>query len=54
MPNKMNVSPDVKINISNIGLFNPATQKADRSGVKTLEDGRKVRVFKGNGEQVEA
>jgi len=37
-----------------IALFNPATQKADRAGVKTLEDGRKVRVFKGNGEQVEA
>ena len=48
------VDKDLPIHISNIGLFNPATQKADRSGVKTLEDGRKVRVFKGNGEQVEA
>src|SRR5260221_672758 len=42
------------IHISNIALFNPATQKADRTRVKALEDGRKVRVFKGNGEQVEA
>ena len=48
------VDKDLPIHISNIALFNPATQKADRSGVKTLEDGRKVRVFKGNGEQVEA
>jgi large subunit ribosomal protein L24 len=48
------VDKDLPIHISNIALFNPATQKADRSGVKTLEDGRKVRIFKANGEQVEA
>jgi large subunit ribosomal protein L24 len=48
------VDKDLPIHISNIALFNPATQKADRSGVKTLEGGRKVRVFKANGEQVEA
>jgi large subunit ribosomal protein L24 len=45
---------DMPIHISNIALFNPATQKADRIGVKTLQDGRKVRVFKSNGEQVDA
>jgi len=48
------VDKDLPIHVSNIALFNPATQKGDRAGVKTLEDGRKVRVFKGNGEQVEA
>ena len=48
------VDKDLPIHISNVALFNPATQKADRSGVKKLEDGRKVRVFKANGEQVEA
>lgn len=48
------VDKDLPIHISNIALFNPATQKADRTGVKTLEDGRKVRVFRANGEQVEA
>ena len=48
------VDKDLPIHISSIALFNPATQKADRSGVKKLEDGRKVRVFKANGEQVEA
>ena len=48
------VDKDLPIHVSNIALFNPGTQKADRTGVKALEDGRKVRVFKGNGEQVEA
>jgi len=48
------VDKDLPIHVSNIALFNPATQKGERAGVKTLDDGRKVRVFKGNGEQVEA
>jgi large subunit ribosomal protein L24 len=48
------VDKDLPIHVSNIALFNPATQKADRTGIKTLEGGRKVRVFKANGEQVEA
>jgi large subunit ribosomal protein L24 len=33
-------------------LFNPGTGKGDRVGFKLLEDGKKVRVFKSNGEQV--
>ncbi|MDA8109140.1 MAG: 50S ribosomal protein L24 [Betaproteobacteria bacterium] len=48
------VDKDMPIHVSNVALFNPATQKADRVGVKVLEDGRKVRVFKANGEQVDA
>jgi large subunit ribosomal protein L24 len=48
------VDKDLPIHVSNIALFNPASQKGERAGVKTLEDGRKVRIFKGNGEQVEA
>ena len=48
------VDKDLPIHISNIALFNPATKKADRVGVKRLDDGRKVRVFKDNGEQVDA
>ncbi|HEU4646748.1 MAG TPA: 50S ribosomal protein L24 [Burkholderiales bacterium] len=47
------VDKDMPIHVSNIALFNPATQKADRIGVKALADGRKVRVFKSNGEQVD-
>ena len=48
------VDKDLPIHVSNVALFNPATKKADRIGVKTLDDGRKVRVFKDNGEQVDA
>jgi large subunit ribosomal protein L24 len=48
------VDKDLPIHISNVAVFNPATKKGDRIGVKTLEDGRKVRVFKDNGEQVDA
>jgi large subunit ribosomal protein L24 len=48
------VDKDMPVHISNIALFNPATQKADRVGFKQLQDGRKVRVFKSNGEQVDA
>lgn len=48
------VEKEMPIHISNVALFNPATQKGDRVGVKVLEDGRKVRVFKSNGEVVEA
>jgi len=33
-----------------VALFNPNTNKADRVGYKLLEDGRKVRVFKSDGE----
>jgi large subunit ribosomal protein L24 len=48
------VDKDLPIHVSNVALFNPATKKGDRIGVKTLDDGRKVRVFKDNGEQVDA
>ena len=47
------VDKDMPIHISNVALFNPATQKADRVGFKVLSDGRKVRVFRSNGEQVD-
>jgi large subunit ribosomal protein L24 len=45
---------DMPINISNIGLYNPATKKADRIGFKFLEDGKKVRYFKSTNEVVDA
>ena len=48
------VEKEMPIHVSNIALFNPASQKADRVGVKTLDDGRKVRVFKSNSEVVDA
>ena len=47
------VDKDMPIHISNVALFNAAVQKADRVGVKLMPDGRKVRVFRSNGEQVD-
>jgi large subunit ribosomal protein L24 len=47
------VEKDMPIHISNVALFNPQTKKADRVAVKVIEDGRKVRVFKSNGEMVD-
>lgn len=44
---------DMPINISNVGLYNPATKKADRVGFKFLEDGKKVRYFKSTNEVVD-
>ena len=44
---------DMPINVSNIGLYNPATKKADRVGFKFLEDGKKVRYFKSTNEIVD-
>ena len=41
------------LSISNVMLFNPMTNKGDRVGFKTLDDGRKVRYFKSNGEVVD-
>jgi large subunit ribosomal protein L24 len=48
------ISKEMPIDISNVALFNGATQKADRVGYKILKDGKKVRVFKSNGEAVDA
>jgi large subunit ribosomal protein L24 len=48
------IEKEAPIEASNVGLFNPATTKADRVGFKTLDDGKKVRVFKSSGEPVRA
>jgi large subunit ribosomal protein L24 len=48
------VSKEMPIHISNVALFNAATQKADRVGYKMLKDGSKIRVFKSNGEAVDS
>ena len=47
------VDKDMPLDISNVALFNGATQKADRVGIKILEDGRRVRFFKSNGEVID-
>ena len=44
------IEKEAPIQISNVAIFNPNSNKADRVGYKVLEDGRKVRVFKSDGE----
>jgi large subunit ribosomal protein L24 len=46
------VTKEVPIHVSNVAIWNPVTQKADRIGFRLMEDGRKVRFFKSNGEQI--
>ena len=48
------VNKDMPLHISNVALWNPVTKKADRVGIRVLEDGRKVRFYKSNGEQISA
>ena len=48
------VDKDMPLHVSNVSLYNPTTQKADRVGFKLLEDGTKVRIFKSSGEVVGA
>jgi large subunit ribosomal protein L24 len=46
------VEKSMSIHQSNLAIFNAATGKADRVGVKVLADGKKVRVFKSSGEEI--
>ncbi len=48
------VEKEMPLHISNVAIFNPSTKKADRVGIKILEDGRKVRFFKSNNEVIDA
>ena len=48
------VTKEMPIHVSNVAIWNPITQKADRIGLRMLEDGRKVRFFKSNGELIGA
>ena len=44
---------EMPIHLSNVGIFNPQTKKADRVGFRTLDDGRKVRYFKSTDEIID-
>ncbi len=46
------IEKEAPIHSSNVSIFNPATQKADRVGFKHLEDGKKVRFYKSNQEVI--
>ena len=57
-PNPMNNQPggilskEAPIHISNVAIWNPVTQKPDRIGFRMMQDGRKLRFYKSNGEQI--
>ena len=46
------VTKEVPIHISNVAIWNPVTRKPDRIGFRLMQDGRKLRFFKSNGEQI--
>jgi large subunit ribosomal protein L24 len=46
------VTKEVPIHVSNVAIWNPVTQKPDRIGFRLMDDGRKLRFFKSNGEQI--
>jgi large subunit ribosomal protein L24 len=48
------VDKTMPIHQSNVAIYNAATAKADRVGIKLLADGKKVRVFKSSGEEIKA
>lgn len=47
------VEREAPLHVSNVAIYNQSTKKADRIIFKVLQDGKKVRCFKSNGEQVE-
>lgn len=48
------IEKEMPIDVSNVALYNSSTGKADRVGFKVLDDGRKVRYFKSNGEVLDS
>jgi len=48
------IEKEAPVDISNVMLFNPASDKGERVGIKMLADGKKVRYFKSNGEVVDS
>ncbi len=48
------VEMEMPLHVSNVAIFNPTSKKADRVGTKLLEDGRRVRIYKADGEVIDA
>ena len=46
------IEKTMPIHQSNVAIFNAATGKADRVGIKLLSDGKRVRVYKSSGEEI--
>ena len=48
------IDKTMPIHQSNVAIYNAATGKADRVGIKLLDDGKKIRVFKSSGDEIKA
>ena len=48
------ITKEMPIHVSNIAIWNPITQTADRIGFRIMDDGRKLRFYKSNGELINA
>ena len=47
------IEKEMPLHVSNVAIYNPATKKGDRVGIRVLGDGRRARYFKSNGEVVD-
>jgi len=47
------VEREAAIDISNVAIFNPQTNKADRVGIKDVGDGERKRIFKSDGQEID-
>ena len=47
------VDKEMPLHLSNVAIYNPGTKRADRVGIKLMDDGRRVRVFRSNGEMID-
>ncbi|MGA3157355.1 MAG: 50S ribosomal protein L24 [Steroidobacteraceae bacterium] len=48
------IEKEMPLPVGKVAIWNPSAKKADRVGIKTLADGKKVRFFKSNGEMIDA
>jgi len=48
------VEKEMPLDVSNVMIYNPATKRGDRVGIRQLEDGKRVRYFKSNGEVLDS
>jgi large subunit ribosomal protein L24 len=48
------IEKEMPLPTGKVAIWNPSAKKADRVGIKTLADGKKVRFFKSNGEMIDA
>ena len=48
------IEKEMPLPVGKVAIWNPSAKKADRVGIKTLTDGKKVRFFKSNGEMIDA